>query len=83
MVLLCKEVDCFIFLLFLPTVFEIILAYLEKHSWQEAFFTILPQRKGAVAVDQNGATTLGEEDRDSDLDSGPDTAEQTEKSSDL
>ncbi|XP_078132273.1 tRNA methyltransferase 10 homolog A [Sander vitreus] len=44
-------------------VFEIILAYLEKGSWQEAFFTVLPQRKGAVAVDQ--------EKEESDSDPGP------------
>lgn len=31
-------------------VFEIILEYLEKGSWEEAFFSILPQRKGAVAL---------------------------------
>ncbi|KAA8578971.1 hypothetical protein FQN60_007010 [Etheostoma spectabile] len=52
-------------------VFEIILAYLEKGSWQEAFFTVLPQRKGAVAVDQE------KEEEDSDSDS--DTPDQTEK----
>ncbi|KAL8206841.1 UNVERIFIED_CONTAM: hypothetical protein K2H54_031367 [Gekko kuhli] len=28
-------------------VFEIILAYLEKRVWEEAFFTVLPPRKGA------------------------------------
>ncbi|KAJ7327106.1 hypothetical protein JRQ81_016865 [Phrynocephalus forsythii] len=28
-------------------VFEIILVYLEKRNWKEAFFTVLPQRKGA------------------------------------
>ncbi|XP_038625233.1 tRNA methyltransferase 10 homolog A [Tachyglossus aculeatus] len=33
-------------------VFEIILEYLETRDWQEAFFTILPQRKGAVPADQ-------------------------------
>ncbi|XP_069878425.1 tRNA methyltransferase 10 homolog A [Dipodomys merriami] len=33
-------------------VFEIILEYLETRDWQEAFFTILPQRKGAVPTDQ-------------------------------
>lgn len=32
-------------------VFEIILEYLETRDWQEAFFTILPQRKGAVPTD--------------------------------
>lgn len=45
-------------------VFEIILAYLEKGSWQEAFFTVLPQRKGAVAVSQHGAAVLTEEGED-------------------
>ncbi|XP_062964140.1 tRNA methyltransferase 10 homolog A isoform X1 [Cynocephalus volans] len=33
-------------------VFEIILEYLETGDWQEAFFTILPQRKGAVPTDK-------------------------------
>lgn len=32
-------------------VFEIILEYLKTRDWQEAFFTILPQRKGAVPAD--------------------------------
>ncbi|KAG7221501.1 hypothetical protein INR49_017157 [Caranx melampygus] len=64
-------------------VFEIILAYLEKSSWQEAFFTVLPQRKGAVAVDKDGATVQEkEEDSDSD-DSDPDTPEQTEQNQTL
>lgn len=58
-------------------VFEIILAYLEKGSWREAFFTVLPQRKGAVAVGQDGATAQEREEEDSDSDS--DTPEQTEK----
>lgn len=48
-------------------VFEIILAYLEKGSWQEAFFTILPQRKGAVAVDQDETAVQEKEDSDSDI----------------
>lgn len=57
--------------------FEIILAYLEKSSWQDAFFTVLPQRKGAVAVDKDGVTVL-EKEKDSDSDdSDPDTPEQT------
>ncbi|XP_037538095.1 RNA (guanine-9-)-methyltransferase domain-containing protein 2 [Nematolebias whitei] len=60
-------------------VFEIILAYLEKGSWQEAFFTILPQRKGAVAVNQDGENTPEkDEDHDSHSDSDPDTTEPTE-----
>ncbi|XP_053411406.1 tRNA methyltransferase 10 homolog A [Nycticebus coucang] len=33
-------------------VFEIILEYLETRNWQEAFFTILPQRKGAVPTNK-------------------------------
>ncbi|XP_031730082.1 tRNA methyltransferase 10 homolog A [Anarrhichthys ocellatus] len=58
-------------------VFEIVLAYLEKSSWQEAFFTVLPQRKGAVAVSQDGTTVQAKEEEDSDSD--PDTPDQTEK----
>ncbi|XP_075943325.1 tRNA methyltransferase 10 homolog A [Anarhichas minor] len=58
-------------------VFEIVLAYLEKSSWQEAFFTVLPQRKGAVAVSQDGTTVQAKEEQDSDSD--PDTPDQTEK----
>lgn len=61
--------------------FEIILAYLGKGSWQEAFFTVLPQRKGAVAVGQNGTAVQEKEDQESDSDSDPETAEQTEKKS--
>ncbi|XP_030018771.1 tRNA methyltransferase 10 homolog A [Sphaeramia orbicularis] len=60
-------------------VFEIILAYLEKGSWQEAFFTVLPQRKGAVAVDQDETNTQDKEEDDSDSDSDADTQDQTEK----
>ncbi|XP_028985360.1 RNA (guanine-9-)-methyltransferase domain-containing protein 2 [Betta splendens] len=56
-------------------VFEIILAYLEKGSWQEAFCTILPQRKGAVAVDQDGTTVQEKQDSESDSD----TPEQSEE----
>ncbi|XP_061923024.1 RNA (guanine-9-)-methyltransferase domain-containing protein 2 isoform X1 [Entelurus aequoreus] len=35
-------------------VFEIILAFLEKGSWAEAFFSVLPPRKGATAFEQKG-----------------------------
>ncbi|XP_040038335.1 tRNA methyltransferase 10 homolog A isoform X2 [Gasterosteus aculeatus] len=57
-------------------VFEIVLAYMEKSSWREAFFTVLPQRKGAVAVSQDGTTILGKEE---DSDSDPGTPDQTEE----
>ncbi|XP_028254132.1 tRNA methyltransferase 10 homolog A [Parambassis ranga] len=61
-------------------VFEIILAYLEKGSWQEAFFTILPQRKGAVAVNQAGTNTQDkEEEEEEEEEEDSDTAEHTEK----
>ncbi|KAJ6668862.1 hypothetical protein lerEdw1_012348 [Lerista edwardsae] len=33
-------------------VYEIILAYLEKRNWEEAFFTVLPQRKGAKSLNE-------------------------------
>ncbi|CAL8241718.1 unnamed protein product [Merluccius merluccius] len=44
-------------------VFEIMLAYLEKGNWREAFFTVLPPRKGAVAVGQEDQAS---QDSDSD-----------------
>ncbi|XP_008824394.1 tRNA methyltransferase 10 homolog A [Nannospalax galili] len=51
-------------------VFEIILEYLETRDWQEAFFTILPQRKGAVPADQ--APERSSQDQQSRADGGLD-----------
>ncbi|KAM4536803.1 tRNA methyltransferase 10 homolog A isoform 3-T3 [Odontesthes bonariensis] len=59
-------------------VFEIILAYLEKGSWQEAFFTVLPQRKGAVVLNQGEANAQEKEEEESSSDS--DTTEQRDPS---
>uniref|UniRef100_A0A3Q4GY05 tRNA methyltransferase 10 homolog A n=1 Tax=Neolamprologus brichardi TaxID=32507 RepID=A0A3Q4GY05_NEOBR len=59
-------------------VFEIILAYLEKGSWQEAFFTVLPQRKGVVAVGWD-ATDPPKKDEETDSDSDPETTAQEER----
>lgn len=61
-------------------VFEIILAYLEKGSWQEAFFTVLPQRKGVVALGRDATEPPKKDDEtDSDSDSDPETTAQTEQ----
>ncbi|KAF7644424.1 hypothetical protein LDENG_00222320 [Lucifuga dentata] len=64
-------------------VFEIILAYLEKGCWQEAFFTVLPQRKGAVAIDPDGAPGRwpGQEEEDRDSESEPDMQDQSQERS--
>ncbi|XP_062372493.1 RNA (guanine-9-)-methyltransferase domain-containing protein 2 [Sardina pilchardus] len=52
-------------------VFEIMLAYLEKRDWRDAFFTVLPQRKGAVPMDEEGL--------DSDEDTPPKHTDQEEE----
>ncbi|KAK2860599.1 hypothetical protein Q7C36_004765 [Tachysurus vachellii] len=49
-------------------VFEIMLAYLDKHDWKEAFFTVLPQRKGAVPVGQENKQDQDEEQDEEDSD---------------
>ncbi|XP_073762800.1 tRNA methyltransferase 10 homolog A isoform X1 [Danio rerio] len=50
-------------------VFEIILAFLEKRDWREAFFTVLPQRKGAVPMGQENTLGKDEDEEESDDDS--------------
>lgn len=49
-------------------VFEIMLAYLEKRDWQEAFFTVLPQRKGAVPLGQESKQEQDEDEEEEDSD---------------
>lgn len=61
-------------------VFEIILAFLEKRDWREAFFTVLPQRKGAVPMGQGN--TLGKDEDEEESDEDSDSEHLTERRTD-
>ena len=45
------------------------LAFLEKGDWREAFFSVLPQRKGATPLDRDDDGAGGAAAKDSDSDS--------------
>nr|XP_051676114.1 tRNA methyltransferase 10 homolog A isoform X3 [Oryctolagus cuniculus] len=56
-------------------VFEIILEYLERRDWQEAFCTILPQRKGAVPTDRTCESSREEQSAQAEDGSDSDSSE--------
>ncbi|XP_077401230.1 tRNA methyltransferase 10 homolog A [Vanacampus margaritifer] len=60
-------------------VFEIMLAYVEKGSWQEAFFSVLPPRKGAKAVVADPGDGDGDEKEQPEEHSDTDAPQPTDK----
>jgi len=61
------------------TVFEILSKYKEKNDWEEAFFTVIPKRKGAQSLNTGNPEESDTDNKDTaeELSNNP-TTENTE-----